>query len=1059
LAQGTRPTATPQASFAQPGISPDGSEIAFVSAGDIWVVPARGGDARLLIAHAASEERPLYSPDGARLAFMSNRNGSMDIFVLTLSTGQIARLTFDDGLEQLDAWSRDGEWIYFSWSDDVYRVRARGGTPMPVSADRDLPEHSVAPAPDGTSLTVVARGGFFGWPRKGRSHLDESELWRVRFDGGEAPRYEQITTRGAKQQWPMYSNDGASLYFVSDRTGPQNLWMKPARGEARAVTSFSNGRVMWPSMALNGQIAFERDFGIWMYEPSSRRAHEVPIALRGAALVDPVEHLALTTGFSSLAVSPDAQKMAFVARGEVFAASAADGGDAMRVTRTPAAEDQLAWSGDSRRVVYAANRTGSWQLFMYDFSTNQEAPLTSGTKNANLPQFSPDGKSIAFIRDSTELCVVAVESRDVRVLARGFFGRPPRMADRPIAWSPDSRWIAYLSAGSRMFQNAWVVPVTGGEARQVSWLSDTFAFPNNNTLSWSTDGSLFFNTGARFEPAQLVRIDLVARTPRFREDRFTALFRDEGPKQPPAVSAALTSTSQSAAIQGEGSAREVRIDFEGIGRRLTVIPIGLDVGPHALSPDGTTVVVTATVAGQQNFFSYSLDDLAAEPPVARQLTTTAPQKTALQFAADGKSIWYLEGGRPTTTTIEPRVTRSPAVRAELDVDFATEKWEVFHQAWEFLNENFYDASFHGVDWNDVRATYAPRIAGARTPGEMRRILDLMVGEMNSSHMGIGTPPPFPSPVVGRLGLDFDRVLYETRGEFRVTSVVPLGPAAVAGNVRVGDVVLDVDGTPLGASTNLSALLAHKIGRKVTLTVGADASGQDRRTVSLLPVVGFSENQLRYRAAVDAMRALVSRLSGGRLGYVHIQAMSPATLVQLYLDLDAETQEKEGIVIDIRNNGGGATNGHVLDVLMRKPYIDMVQRGMPSVSGRYILGQRAVQVPTILVTNQRSVSDAENFTEGYRVLGLGRVVGEPTAGADIYTGFGTMVDGTGVRLPFMRNAQLDQAALELVPRKVDVLVNRPLGESYGGRDSQLEVAVRELLAQLESTRNRARTNAR
>ncbi len=1033
-AQTARPTAPPKASFAQPGISPNGEEIAFVTAGDIWVVPTGGAEARLLVSHAASDERPVYSPDGTRLAFISNRAGSPDIWILTFSTGQVTRLTVNDGEEQLDAWSRDSEWIYFSWNSDAYRVRARGGTPMPVSADPELSESMTAPSPDGGALAVVARAG--GWTRLGRAHGDETELWRVSIDGPQ-PLYEMLTPRGAKQQWPMYSPDGQSVFFVSDRLGPQNLWVAPPRGAARPVTSFSNGRVLWPTMASNGRIAFERDFGIWLYDPATRTAREVPIALRGAGLVDPVEHVSLTGNFSDLAVSPDGRKVAFIGRGEVFAASAADGGDAMRITRTPAMEDEVAWSPDSRKLAYTANRSGTWQVYLHDFTTGRETALTSGPTSANRPWFSPDGRSMAFIRDATELCVVSLDTRAVRTVGRGFFGRLPMMAERPFVWSPDGRWIAYLSAGPKVFQNAWIVPAAGGDARQATWLADAFAFPYAGTLSWSPDGSfLLFNTGARFEPGQIVRLDLIPKAPVFREDRFLALFTD------------TPSGSTGPKIDGDATpAGNVRIEFEGMRQRLSVIPLGLDVGPQVLSPDGKTLVVTATVGGQQNLFSYALDDLTTERRVAHQLTTTAQNKTAVQFAPDGKSVWYLEGGRPTSTTLEPRATRALTLRAELDADFGREKWEVFHQSWEYLNEHFYDASFHGVDWNAVRVAYAPRIAGARTPDEMRRILNLMVGELNSSHMGVNGPPTGVTPVIGRLGLDFDRTAYETRGEFRVMSLVPLGPAAVAGGVGPGDVILEVDGTPLGPATNLNDLLAHTVGRKVTLTVAADLKNGERRTVSGRPIVWFEENNLRYRASVDERRRIVERLSGGRLGYVHIPGMSPGTLAQLYLDLDTENLDREGIVIDIRNNGGGSTNGHMLDVLMRKPYIDMVQRGLPSVSGRYVLGQRALQAPTILLANQRSGSDAENFTEGYRVMGLGKVVGEPTAGADIFTSSGTMVDGTAVRLPYIRNAQLDQAALERVPRTVDVRVDRPLGESYTGRDTRLETAVRELLAEL------------
>ena len=206
----------------------------------------------------------------------------------------------------------------------------------------------------------------------------------------------------------------------------------------------------------------------------------------------------------------------------------------------------------------------------------------------------------------------------------------------------------------------------------------------------------------------------------------------------------------------------------------------------------------------------------------------------------------------------------------------------------------------------------------------------------------------------------------------------------------------------------------------------------------------------YRAWFEERRALVAKLSNGRLGYVHMLDMGNNALTQLNLDLDAEMHEKDAVVFDVRNNNGGFVNGHALDVLSRKPYVDMVRRGVPSAPGRPVLGQRSLEKPTILITNQATLSDGENFTEGYRTMKLGTVVGEPTAMWDVYTGGGTMVDGTVVRLPFMRNAQLDNAALERASRNVDIRVDRPIGESYTGRDAQLERAVQELMTQIRST---------
>ena len=469
---------------------------------------------------------------------------------------------------------------------------------------------------------------------------------------------------------------------------------------------------------------------------------------------------------------------------------------------------------------------------------------------------------------------------------------------------------------------------------------------------------------------------------------------------------------------------------------------------QAISPDGKTLLLIADAAGQQNLYTYSLDELAKEPPVARQLTSTAGFKRSAQFTPDGKEVFYVEQGRINAVTIETRQTRALAVTAEMDVDFAREKMEAFRQAWAYLRDNFYDEKFHGVDWQAVRDAYEPRIAGARTPDEMRRLLNLMVGELNASHSGVSGPfagaQATPS---GRTGLSFDRREYENNGRLRITSVLPLSPAALAG-VKPGEYLLAVDGTQIGAHTNLDELLSFKVNRRVALTVAASEGGAGRREVAVRPVTLATEKGLLYREWVEERRAYVARVSKGRLGYVHMVDMGQGSLAQLYVDLDVENHSREGVVIDVRNNSGGFVNAYALDVFARRPYLTMTPRGLSSTPARTALGQRALEAPTILVTNQHSLSDAEDFTEGYRALKLGKVVGEPTAGWIIYTSGVGLIDGSTLRIPFIKITASDGTLMELKPRPVDVAVTRPIGESYTDHDSQLDAAVRELLKQIE-----------
>jgi C-terminal processing protease CtpA/Prc len=283
-------------------------------------------------------------------------------------------------------------------------------------------------------------------------------------------------------------------------------------------------------------------------------------------------------------------------------------------------------------------------------------------------------------------------------------------------------------------------------------------------------------------------------------------------------------------------------------------------------------------------------------------------------------------------------------------------------------------------------------------------------------------------------------------------VTPLGPAAIAGTIKVGDYLIAVDSRNIDRTTNLDDLLNYKINRRISLTVSSQGDRSGSREVVVRPVNGGTERGLLYRQWVEKNREYVTRASNGRLGYAHMFDMSSASLAQLYVDLDAENYGKEGVVIDVRNNSGGFVNVYAIDVLARRGYLTMSLRGLGSTPARTVLGQRALHHPTILVTNQHSLSDAEDFTEGYRTLGLGQVVGEPTAGWIIYTWGQTLIDGTTFRLPRMKVMANDGTVMERNPRPVDIEVTRPIGETLTTKDSQLDVAVRELLKKLGASRS-------
>lgn len=1053
--------AAPRPTLAEPSLSPDGAEIAFVSGGDIWTVPATGGAASLLVTDAATEGRPLYSPDGREIAFTSNRAGAANVYVLTLATGKLRRVTYSDANEQLDGWSRDGKWLYLSSpgadvarQNDIWRVAATGGTPLEISRERYLNEFNAAPSPDGRSIALMAKGiSSTQWWRNGHSHIDEAELW-VKPIAANAP-YRRLLGASSKRLWPMWSADGSTLWFMSDEGGTENLWRMPAGGGApQQVTRFTDGRVLFPSIGYDGKsIVFEREFEIWRLDTTTGAVGKVPVALRGAAAAAGERRL-VETSFRSLAISPDSKKLAVIAHGEVFAALAKDGGQAQRITETPGAENDLAWSSDSRRLAYVAERGRQSQVMEYDFAAQKERALTPPSEVAAAPSYSPDGKMLAYVHGTRQIRVITLAGGAERLL---FEGALDRGDSSRLAWSPDSKWLAFGVTDRRSFRNVWVAPLSGGPAQPVSFLANGNAA---DQIAWSPDGKyIVFDSGQRSEPSRIVRVDLLPNTPKYREDAFRDLFKaappgapapksdpkDKAPSAKPAGGEEEPKGDEAAAAGAASGKTDktpaVRIVFEGIRERASFIPLGGSADEPIISPDGKTLVYRGRQGDQQNLFSYSLDELAKEPPAPAQLSGGRRPKRDYAFSSDSKQVYYLDGGRVSVTPVESPKPRFVDVTGEMVVRFDAEKQVVFDEAWTTLNRAFYDEKFHGQDWTALRDRFEPFAQGAQTPDELRRVINLMIGELNASHSGINRPADGfgaqPAARVGDLGLRFDREAYEAGRGLIVREVIALGPADIEGSIKPGDVLTAVDGKPVGPDVNLDSLLLDRVGKRTVLTV----SGRQAVVRPVAPAVAAG---LLYRQWVNDRRAYVEKASGGRLGYVHILDMGSESLDQLYIDLDAQNQGREGVVIDVRNNNGGFVNGYVLDVFSRKNFLTMTPRDLFGVPSRQNLGQRALGLPTVLVTNESSLSDAEDFTEGYRHLGLGKVVGVPTAGWIIYTGAQPLIDGSSVRVPFIRVQGADGKEMELNPRPVDVHVERALGETLSGRDNQLDAAVAELL---------------
>lgn len=1044
-----------QPSFAQPTISPHGHKIVFVSDGALWIVPATGGTARLLISDSAADSHPLYSPNGKFIAFTSDKTGNGDIYLLNLSSGRVRRVTWSDAPDQVSGWSPDSRWIYFTsdrnnigYMGAIYRVRASGGTPMPVSLELYRNEEEGVPSPNNREIALVGQGwGSTQWWRHGHAHIDDGAIWLLKNNGSHD--YRRLTPDNARALWPMWSPSGHFLYYMSDRSGTDNIWEVQMTGHEISVTHFTHGRCLWPTITTHGHtIAFQRNFGIWTLNTESGKANPVLIRLGGAVLAPGLIHKTFTKHYSQLAVSPDGKKLVFTVHGQIYAAPADQPGPAFQLTHQTAAHFEVSWSPNSQEIVYSTERDGPAHLYIYDFTTGKQKRLTDSSQDDTDPQFSPNGKWIAFIRNANQLRIINLQTGHMRLLATGELNlHHPLESHHPFSWSPDSRWIAFMAWGARMYRNAEIISVSGGKPRPISFLGNTFS----GSLQWSPNGkSLFFETGQRTHKGHVAQVHLVPATPHFRRQQFLNLFH--GIKSGNHISAAqkLPGADAVARLGASTKPAHVKVDFKGIDTRLKLLPIGLNVQQVRLSPNGKLLLITAKVAGQTNLYTWSLNPLAIHPPIAHQITSSPGKKASAQFSSNGKRIWYLNGGKIYSVPVAGGNPKRFATRASMEINFNAEKKVVFNEAWRWLAVNYHNPKMNGVNWVSIHRRYAPLVNAAETRSTLRRILLRMVGELDSSHSGVYSGRPMKMNI-GRIGLLYSPGIYAQKGRFRISQIIPNSPAAITGKIAVGDYLIAVDGHRLNARTNLHALFARRVGKQTRLTIAHRSNGGRPFHVDVKPVNANTMTHLTYLAWTEKNRAYVSKLSHGKLGYIDLPNTSMKSLKHLYREINAINATREGVVIDVRNNYGGFVSAYALDALARRHYLNMTFRGMHTVAARPLLGQAALERPTILVTNRVTLSDGEDFTEGYEELGLGKVVGDPTAGWIIYTSDVHLLNGMIVRLPFITVTTASGKPMELHPRPVNVQVAQPLGESYRGEDNRLKAAVRILLNQINSSR--------
>ncbi len=1023
-----------------PEISPDGKTIAFSYVGDIWVVDAKGGDARRLTDHVAYDGWPVWSPDGSEIAFASDREGNFDVYVVAVEGGDPVRITFHSNTDIPSDWTPDGEMILFEsrrgGSEDLWLASRRGGTPVRISGVFLEREAFADLSSDGTKLLYNDNRCTTGWWRRNMHSSDAAEIHIADF-GTNGIEPKRLTRNEVHDLWPHFSADGNMIYYASGDGEPRGIWRMPVTGGAAVREVLGADDVTWLSLSSATEtMVWTSGFDVWFKRLGIGEPERVEIHCATEPKESVVEPEVYRAGATEYRVSPDGKKVVFAVHGELFVVPAGEGGKARRITNTPWREGQVRWLSDSRRVVYTSDRNGALDLFVCDTRDVEEKPLTSGEANDSRPLPSPDGKWIAFYRGNESIMLLPVDGGEPRLLAAGRF-LDLRLEDHmEFSWSPDSKWLAYTAYAEDFHTDIRVHNVEDDTDEAVSFLAGW-----NYRPIWSVDGEEIYFTSRFNKSADTYRIRLREKKPRFEEDLLDSLYDSAGKE------------NKEEKGNGEGKrddeVKPVKIDFDRIDLRAQAFPnLANDENGPVLSEDGKLLIFSANVLGNGKFdlWSFPVDDDSDDKKL-NQLTTTSSAKTDLQVA--GADVWYLEGGKIRSVGVEGGKGKTLSFEADMEVDHDAERRQMFLEGWSILKDQFYDIDYHGVNWNRVKGKYARVLPYVRTRGDFQTFMRMMIGELDASHLDFRPSESAHRDFTGELGVDLDYPLLASGGGFRVASVLPDSPADLdESRIEPGEYLISVDGVPLTDETNLFALLERKVGDRVTIEVASDRDGRRGRTVEIKPVTRPVITRLKYRAWVNERRAMVDKWSGGRLAYLHIRGMGAADLVRFRKELVTMADKKEGAVIDVRYNGGGSVAVHILGILERRPFLMRNFRGTP-VTSETKMRSYGYEKPTSLLINNHSYSNAEIFAEGFRRLGLGPIVGIPTAGAVIGTSQVKLLDGSTFRKPSWGAFTVDGENLENNGREPDFYVENSYSDWMAGDDPQLRKAVEELLKSLDT----------
>lgn len=1047
-------------------ISPDGRTIAFCYQGDIWRVPAGGGDAVPLTLHEAYDHTPVWSRDGQLIAFTSTRYGNNDVFVMSANGGVPTRLTFHGNGETASGFSADNSQVLFygTRQDDVknqlfpvgglgelYTVPVKGGRPLQVST---IAMQNARYNPAGTLIAYHDRKGYEDNWRKHHTSSVTRDIWTFNPATGE---YKQLTTFAGEDRDPVWSRDGNTLYYLTEEKGSFNIHRLPVTGGASTpVSRFTDHPVRYLSISDGGVLCFSYRGELYtMTDGGEPRKVAIRINTDGRYLPERIINVNKAAEYE---ISSNGKEAVFTHRGEVFVTSLAEG-TTRRITNTPEQERSVSFSPDGRTILYATERNGSWDLYttsltrkeekyFFNATVLKEEPLLTTPAEEFQAAYSPDGKEVAYLEERTTLKVLNLATKQTRTVMPGNKNYSYADGDQWYEWSPDGKWFAVSFLHDEQWINqVGIVSAEGGqeiidltksgyggggprwamEGKAIIFFSDRDGQKNHASWGGESDVYAIFLTQEAYDKFKMTKEEAALA----KEDEEKK--NGEGEKKEGADKKGKDDKKKEE--DKDKKVEPIKIELVGIeDRKVRLTPNSSDLSDAVLSKDGEKLYYLAAFEKGSDLWQYEIR--TREAKILNKMGDGSAG--GLIMDKDGKNLFYLNNGSINRYDLEKNENKGVGINGEMRLNETAERAYLFEHIWRQAKKKFYRVDMQGVDWDKYKAEYQRYLPYINNNFDMAELCSEMLGELNASHTGAGYRSEMPNgDETASLGCFYAN---EAGPGLRIVEIMPKSPLIKQGTkVKAGHVIEKIDGVEIAADMDPAQLFNRK-GNKPMLLSMFDPATKTRWEERVKPLGEGGDHELLYHRWVERCRHLVDSLSGGKLGYVHVQGMNDDSYRKVYEEALGRYHNKEGLVVDTRFNGGGWLHDDLATFLNGKTYMTFLPRGQKLGTEPQFKYQRK----SCVVMSESNYSDAHMFPVTYRALGIGKLVGMPVPGTGTAVWWEGLQNGMWFGIPMVGMLDNNGNYLENQQLEPDVKQALDPGVVSKGRDQQLEAAVKLLL---------------